>query len=76
LADRFGLKIGRPQCTSKLILIISNPPPSIFFRSPTRYAGAIPNWRKTPHSNTPSFRVAGFEDDDEDENEAPCEGRA
>jgi hypothetical protein len=31
-----------------------------------------------PHSNTPSLRVAGFEDedDDEDEYEAPCEGRA
>ena len=29
-----------------------------------------------PHSNTPSLRVAGFEDedDDEDEYEAPCEG--
>jgi len=28
------------------------------------------------HSNTPSLRVAGFEDDDEDEYEyeAPCEG--
>ena len=28
-----------------------------------------------PHSNTPSLRVAGFEDedDDEDEYEAPCE---
>jgi hypothetical protein len=28
------------------------------------------------HSNTPSLRVAGFEDedDDEDEDEAPCEG--
>ena len=27
------------------------------------------------HSRTPSLRVAGFEDDDdEDENEAPCEG--
>jgi hypothetical protein len=55
----------------ELILIISNPLPSICFRSPTRYAGAIPNWRNTPHSNTPSLRVAGFEG--EDENEAPCE---
>jgi hypothetical protein len=28
-----------------------------------------------PHSNTPSLRVAGFEDEDEDddEHEAPCE---
>jgi hypothetical protein len=26
------------------------------------------------HSHTPSLRVTGFEDDDEDENEAPCEG--
>jgi hypothetical protein len=25
------------------------------------------------HSRTPSLRVAGFEDDDEDENEAPGE---
>jgi hypothetical protein len=25
------------------------------------------------HSHTPSLRVTGFEDDDEDENEAPCE---
>jgi hypothetical protein len=25
------------------------------------------------HSYTPSLRVTGFEDDDEDENEAPCE---
>jgi hypothetical protein len=25
-------------------------------------------------SITPSLRAAGFEDDDEDENEAPCEG--
>ena len=28
------------------------------------------------YSNTPSLRAAGFEDDDEDENEAPCEGRS
>jgi hypothetical protein len=30
------------------------------------------------HSQTPSLRVTGFEDDDEDENEneAPCEGGA
>jgi hypothetical protein len=45
-----------------------------------RTRGAIPNWRSTPtlqHSNTPSLRVAGFEDedDDEDENEAPHEWR-
>jgi len=26
------------------------------------------------HSRTPSLRVAGFEDDDEDENDAPGEG--
>ena len=32
--------------------------------------GAIPNRR-----NTPTLRVAGFEDDDEDENEAPHEWR-
>jgi hypothetical protein len=39
-----------------------------------RTRGAIPNWRSTPtlqHSNTPIIRVAGFED--EDENEAPHE---
>jgi hypothetical protein len=29
-----------------------------------------------PHSSTPSLRVAGFEDDDEDEYEAPCESWA
>ena len=28
------------------------------------------------HSNTPSPRWPGFEDDDENENEAPCEGRS
>ena len=40
----------------------------------SRYAGAIRTWRITPHSNTPSLRVAGFEDDeDEDEYEAPGE---
>jgi hypothetical protein len=25
------------------------------------------------HSNTPTLRAAGFEDEDENENEAPCE---
>jgi hypothetical protein len=28
------------------------------------------------YSNTPSLRAAGFEDDDEDENESPCELKA
>src|SRR5260370_25873806 len=40
-----------------------------------RTGGAIRTWRSTPilqYSNTPSLRAAGFED--EDENEAPCEG--
>jgi hypothetical protein len=41
----------------------------------TRYAGAIPNWRNIPHSNTPPLRVAGFEDEDENENEAPFEAK-
>jgi hypothetical protein len=36
-----------------------------------RTRGAIPNCRSTPYSNTPSLRVTGFEDQDEDENEAP-----
>ena len=41
-----------------------------------RSRGTIPNWRNTPHSNTPSLRVAAFEDedeDDDDEDEGPCE---
>ena len=43
---------------------------------PTRYAGAIRIGAILPHSNTPSLRVAGFEDedDDEDEYEAPGAG--
>jgi hypothetical protein len=36
-----------------------------------RMRGAIRTWRRTPTSNTPSLRVAGFEDEDEDEYEAP-----
>jgi len=39
------------------------------FSIPTRYAGAIPTWRSTP-----SLRASGFEDEDDDEDEAPCEG--
>ena len=44
--------------------------------SPTHYAGAIPLGAVLLHSTTPSLRVAGFEDEDDDEyeNEAPCEG--
>jgi hypothetical protein len=44
--------------------------------SPTHYAGAIPLGAVLQHSTTPSLRVAGFEDEDDDEyeNEAPCEG--
>jgi hypothetical protein len=43
---------------------------------PTRYAVQFGLGAILPHSNTPSLRVAGFEDedDDEDEDEAPCEG--
>jgi hypothetical protein len=40
-------------------------------------ADAWCNSQLAQYSNTPSLRVAGFEDedDDEDENEAPCEWR-